>query len=385
MRPGGGQTQRGSFFTCAPASGYDFRMDVDGVDLSPALRRLYGVEPKATLHKLKGDASSRSYYRLTLDESARVPGKPERLVVMRLPEDALKSDEGGGQERIVELPFIDVQRLLARRGIPVPAVYLDDTRGRVLLLEDLGDETFAARLERTDRGQWPRLYAEAIELLARMHRACAEGTAADSIAFARRFDRALLRWELDHFREWGLEALTGPLEPRERAVVDRSFEALCDAITALPEGFVHRDYQSRNLMWAEGNRLTVIDFQDALRGPAVYDLCALLCDSYVALEQDEQTALIERYASFAGLHAAAARALHGAFWQVAAQRKLKDAGRFVFIDRVRKNPDFLRFFPQSLRYAGRALRILGHDELSDLLAQKLPGFPDRVAVPAATS
>jgi aminoglycoside/choline kinase family phosphotransferase len=82
---------------------------------------------------------------------------------------------------------------------------------------------------------------------------------------------------------------------------------------------------------------------------------------------------------------AATRALHAAFWRVAAQRKLKDAGRFVFIDRVRGNPDFLQFYPQSLRYAGRALRALGQRELLELLERRLPGFPDQAFVPEATS
>ena len=36
------------------------------------------------------------------------------------------------------------------------------------------------------------------------------------------------------------------------------------------------------------------------------------------------------------------------------QRKLKDAGRFVFIDRVKKNPGFLPSIPASLRYVREA-------------------------------
>jgi aminoglycoside/choline kinase family phosphotransferase len=85
------------------------------------------------------------------------------------------------------------------------------------------------------------------------------------------------------------------------------------------------------------------------------------------------------------MNPSATASLHTAFWRVAAQRKLKDAGRFVFIDRVRGNPDFLRFFPQSLRYAGRALRVLGRTALLEQLARLLPGFPDQLTVPAAVS
>ncbi|MFI5307556.1 MAG: aminoglycoside phosphotransferase family protein [Polyangiales bacterium] len=359
-------------------------MDADGVDLSPALRRLCGgVLPKATLHKLRGDASTRSYYRVRLVDA---PGTaPQSLIAMRLPEDVLGSDEGQASHAPTELPFVDVQRMLAARGLPVPRIFVDDTQGRVLLLEDLGDETFAARLDRVPRSEWGALYGKAVDLLVSMHRACALGAPAESIAFRRSFEPTLLRWELDHFAEWGLSALIGALPEAEHAALDAELSALCESLVALPQGFVHRDYQSRNLMWAPGDRLTLIDFQDAMQGPAVYDLCALLCDSYVALELPEQQAAIDRYAAGMDLTAEATGALHVAFWRVASQRKLKDSGRFVFIDRVRGNPDFLRFYPQSMRYAGRALRMAGRTALYGQLQRLLPGFPDALPVPPAAT
>lgn len=56
------------------------------------------------------------------------------------------------------------------------------------------------------------------------------------------------------------------------------------------------------------------------------------------------------------------------------QRKLKDAGRFVFIDRVRKNPSFLRWIPASIGYVREALAV-APDELGalrDLLGRRVP-------------
>ena len=63
--------------------------------------------------------------------------------------------------------------------------------------------------------------------------------------------RELLDWELDHFREWGLEALFGELEPHARRSIDETFERLASVIEGMPYGFVHRDYQSKNLMVSE--------------------------------------------------------------------------------------------------------------------------------------
>lgn len=361
-------------------------MIADGVDVAPALARLYGRVPDgAGIEKLRGDASMRSYYRVRVSDACAVPaGAPRSLVVMRLPQDALASDEATAADRPAELPFVDVQRLLASHGVRVPRIWVDDTIHRVLLLEDLGDETFEARVAGSPPARVYALYTQAVDLLAQMHRALAPPfDPALSIAFRRRFDRDLLRWELDHFREWGIEALHGALPAPDRRALDAAFDALADAVVALPIGFVHRDYQSRNLMFTPDGPLCVIDFQDALLGPYCYDLVALLCDSYVALDAPLQTAMRRRYAERMGLDAAAQAEVDRAFWLVAAQRKLKDAGRFVFIDRVRGNPDFLRWFPPSLVYAGRALAALdGFGALAALLARLVPGFPDAVVVPA---
>jgi hypothetical protein len=216
-------------------------------------------------------------------------------------------------------------------------------------------------------------YEAAVDLLAELHTAM--WPIPDGCEAAHReFDVALLRWELDHYREWGAEALLGPLDPGRRGRLDAAFDALAAEIAELPRGFVHRDYQSRNLMvTADAPRpksLVVIDFQDALAGPRVYDLVALLNDSYVDVPFGLQRRIIARYADRRGLDAAA---LAREFELVTVQRKLKDGGRFVFIDRVRGNPSFLPFVDVSFGRVRAALgRLDGHAALKSALAETDP-------------
>jgi aminoglycoside/choline kinase family phosphotransferase len=364
------------------------RVADDGPELEAALRRLYGASPpRFDLARLKGDASTRSYYRLRVTDPSfggQPGGAPRSLIVMHLPADGLRSDEGAGGEKPLELPFLEVGRLLSSRGVPVPEVYLSDLSRRIVLLEDLGDRTLETLLLEQERGQWPGSYRPAVDLLARMHVAC-EKPDPSCIAYRRAFDRELLSWELDHFRQWGLEALFGPLNEGDRAELQGYFDRCLDALVRIPAGFVHRDFQSRNLMLAprgDEPELVVIDFQDALQGPRPYDLVALLCDSYLEIDLDLQEEMIARYASRMELRGERARDFRGAFWTVAVHRKLKDAGRFVFIDRVRKNPDFLPYYPQSLCYVDRALdRLEGMNGLRELLGRLIPGFPDGVSEP----
>ena len=125
-----------------------------------------------------------------------------------------------------------------------------------------------------------------------------------------------------------------------------------------------------------GGAQAVIDFQDALLGPRQYDLVALLRDSYVELEPGLVEAMLRRYLD--RFHEAGGPRFEYApfravFDLLTVQRKLKDAGRFVFIDRVKKNPGFLVSIPASLRYVKEAFaRRPDLCELQDVLGRHVP-------------
>jgi aminoglycoside/choline kinase family phosphotransferase len=338
--------------------------------LSALLDTLYKTHASGTLQALRGGISTRRYRRFQPDPALATG--PVSLIVMQLPDEP--SD---GPAREQAQAFIDVQHWLHANGIAVPALYLHDLPHGLMLLEDLGEETFEARLHGEPHAAWSQHYATAIDLLARMHSAAArEYDSSACIALRKFYQPSLLRSELDHFREWGIEALQGQLMAAEREELDAHFDALTSALVALPRGFVHRDYQSRNLMWAPDGRLVVIDFQDAFMGPAAYDLVALLCDSYVVIDRELQSAMLQRYAAQRAFSAAESAELQRGFALCAVQRKLKDAGRFVYVDRVRQLPDFLAFYPGSLVYVARELASLpDFAKLTALLARCVPNWP----------
>jgi len=319
----------------------------------------------APVRRLAGHASLRSYW--------RVGTPPASHVVMVLPPDAKPEEvtKGGAP---AESPFVDVQRYLSGLGVRVPRILAFEEAEGLMVLEDLGDEMLETRLL---AGEAPEpLYERAVDQLARL-RAAAEDRPTGSIAFTRSFDHDLYRWELDHFREWLLEAWKGAsLSPGEREIVDRHFERIARALDAEPKGFTHRDYQSRNLMVLPGGEQVVIDFQDALLGPRQYDLVALLRDSYVELEPELVEAMLRRYLDRLAAEGGP-RLEYGPFREVfdllTVQRKLKDAGRFVFIDRVKGNPGFLVSIPASLRYVREAFaRRPDLAELHEVLARHVP-------------
>jgi aminoglycoside/choline kinase family phosphotransferase len=302
----------------------------------------------AELTTMTGDASSRRYHRVTVRG-----GNPSSLVVMELPDDPLKSEEAS-KTKATELPFLNVHRYLAKGGMAVPKIYRDDTAAGFLYLEDLGDVTLESVVLPAKPNQRREYYELAIDDLISLQRYAAGHPDPSCIAFGRAFDHDLLLWELHHFREWLLEADRGAkLTPAENDTVEEAFTRIARTLADQPLGFVHRDYQSRNLMVQGGPKLRVIDFQDALMGTRVYDLVALLRDSYVELAPELLNELLDLYAERVG--ATDRKEFRRLFDLQTTQRKLKDAGRFIFIDRVKKNPKFLPSIPSSLKYVREAL------------------------------
>lgn len=201
-----------------------------------------------------------------------------------------------------------------------------------------------------------------------------------TIAHQKSFDASLLRWELDHFTEWGLQAqygeeITNAFDEDINALFTHIVEALLD----IPQTLVFRDYQSRNIM-VKNDDFHLIDFQDALMGPCIYDLVALLRDSYINLPTDMVDDLVDYYAQQGQARGLAwcddPQQVKRWFYLQTVQRKLKDAGRFIFIDRVKNNPSFLQYYTPSLGYVHHALAQLPElQHLGDILGKLEPQWP----------
>lgn len=345
--------------------------ELDMKKLEALVAHATGASPTRT-EAMPGGASTRKYF--------RVSAAGESLVAMFVPEGG-KPEEIGKHASVHRWPFLEVRDLLEERGVDVPRVVAEDTPSGWLVLEDLGDDTLANFLLR-EPSQKRACYTRAVTDLARAQKAL-DPLPEGSIVRERAFDHDLLLWEIEHFREWGLEARGVALSPEDRASFDRIAERLAARIASWPRGFVHRDYQSRNLMVRGGaggagfSSLAWLDFQDALLGPRIYDMVALLNDSYQEFDRPFVEARLDEYASAMGMTAAERESLSTEFDYMTVQRKLKDAGRFVFIDRVKQNPSFLRFVVPTVRkVAGSLERLREKDrdmaELFALLRRLLP-------------
>jgi N-acetylmuramate 1-kinase len=319
--------------------------------------------------QMTGGASTRRFFRIPMRSRSAVA-----MFVPGAPTHEIQKDPAHPRR----WPFLEVRDLLADRRIRVPTILADGTDHGWLLMEDLGDDTVANYLLKHP-DQKRAVYQKAVRDLARAQRELA-GLPHESIVRSRAFDHDLLRWEVDHFREWGLEARGIQLSPEDRQLFDQIADRLAARIASWPRGFVHRDYQSRNLMVIQGGteplELAWIDFQDALLGPRVYDLVALLSDSYQTFDPAFIEERLDEYAAHMGVGTGERAQIRREFDFVTVQRKLKDAGRFIFIDRTHSNSTFLDFVEPTIRKARAAMDRLKDDpdmaSLGALLDRVLP-------------
>ncbi len=326
-----------------------------------------------TLAPLPGDASNRRYFRLGLSG-----GHSAILMQLAEPEAFKQSEEAvSGAVAVTELPFLNVHRHLARAGVAVPALYYYDQAAGLLYLEDFGDLLLVQACREGRNAEMARHYHRAIETLVRIHTTATSPADPTCVAFHRAFDVPLLMWEFDHFLEYGVVARHGkPMCAEDFQPVRGAFQTIAELIAAQPRVFTHRDYHSRNLM-VTGDRLGVLDFQDALLGSAGYDLASLLRDAYIALDESLIDELIATYLDRmqqAGAGLGDRASFRRLFDLTSIQRNLKAAGRFVYIDRVKKNPKFLADIPRVLGYVRRNLAT--YPELATLRKHLTPYVPE---------
>jgi hypothetical protein len=367
-------------FTLSPAQGPTFRnARVTGhgacaakAERILAMRRFldgngFGA---ARRRRIQGDASTRSYERLSRDGvSYMFMNSPKRP-------DGPPLRDGKPYSRIAHLaedvtPFIAMALALRARGFSAPAILAADRAAGFAVIEDLGDDLIVA-------GQPPApveaRYAAAIDVLATLHRQ----TLPETLPVEPGVDYALPRYDIDALLieaellpDWYLPKLDAPLSPAQRDAYGARWREALAPVLQMPATWVLRDFHSPNLLWLaerEGvARVGLLDFQDAVLGPAAYDVASLLQDARTDVPEAMEIALLSRYAGArraadAGFDAAA---FARAYATLAAQRASKILGIFARLDRRDGKPQYLRHLP---RVWGYLQRSLAHPALAPLAA-----------------
>jgi hypothetical protein len=324
----------------------------------------------ARRQRLQGDASTRIYERLTLDA--------QTTILMNAPRrpDGPPVRDGKPYSAIAHLaedvvPFVALAAGLRDRNLSAPAVFHADLANGLLILEDFGD----ARIV-TSHGPAPIVnrYEVALDALAALHRQ----EVPEVLPVAPHLDYHIPRYDLGAFLieaellpDWYLPSAGIALPEAARAEYTELWRAALQSALAAPPSWVLRDYHSPNLLWladrADIARIGVLDFQDALIGPAAYDVASLLQDARVDVPEEMELSLLGRYARARRKHDPDfdAAGFIRIYATLAAQRASKVLGIFARLDRRDRKPQYLRHQPRVFGYLRRAL---AHPALAPLAA-----------------
>ncbi|ACF12321.1 aminoglycoside phosphotransferase [Chlorobaculum parvum NCIB 8327] len=306
-----------------------------------SIRQLYPVSERASLgiRRLKGDASTRSYFRVTAPHGTAI-ACIDPAFINAAPDT---------------YPFLIVRELLATHGVRVPEVYGMSGGTGSLLLEDCGDLMLQDEIPQLDREQLSARYRQIIDLLVKIQSIRPDEKALESaIPFSLSFDHEKLMFEFDFFIEHALkDYFAGRLGESAIGRLREEFLAITDLLV-LPEHFVlnHRDFHCRNIMLFR-NEPVIIDFQDARMGLPQYDAVSLLRDSYVRLDAN----LVEELKRYHfeqlrqhGLTTMSEEEYRRLFDLMAFQRNVKAVGTFCYQTSVVGNSSFEADIAPTLGY-----------------------------------
>lgn len=263
--------------------------------------------------------------------------------------------------------FVAIGRHLYDKGISVPRIYQADSFAGLALVEDLGNVHLqSVVLGSGNPHEILTWYEKAVRLLIDLSVAGGSGFDPSWTFQTPVYDKTLIlekecRYFVEAFLNHYLNLDIQVEELREE------FDALAEqALNGAMNGFMHRDFQSRNIM-VKNDSLYAIDFQGGRIGPLQYDLASLLIDPYVNLGQSLQDRILEIC-----IQALSARifldpiSFTSSYRYCRITRNLQILGAFGYLTRVKGKVAFDAYVPA-------ALRMLNHS-LSPRLASEFPGL-----------
>ena len=307
-----------------------------------------------TLRLASADASFRRYLRIDTAFTAAM-GTPKSYIIMDAPP---------AQEDCK--PFVKVADLMREAGVSAPSVLAWDGAEGFMLLSDMGTHTMLDVLLDTtvplcalDTVGQPStaqhdLYIDAVDALIGWQLSSKPGV----LPF---YDDALLSRELALFPDWYVaqhrgmavdSTMAGKLDDMFAHIKASNLESLGGARV-----FVHRDFMPRNLMVSDQatQRLSVLDFQDAVYGPITYDIASLMRDAFLSWEEDFVLDITVRYWQKARKAGLPVGDDFGEFYRavewMGLQRHLKVLGIFARLTLRDGKPKYLADTPRFIKYA----------------------------------
>ena len=275
--------------------------------------------------------------------------------------------------------FLEFSRHFRRHGLPVPEIYTEDLNQGAYLEEDLGDTTLFEFLSGHREGatiapEAVAAYRNVVAVLPRFQVEAGRDVNYKVCYPRASFDRQSIAWDLNYFKYYFLRLAGIPFSEQ---ALEQDFSRLTKfLLSASRDYFLYRDFQSRNVMWRDGQPF-FLDYQGGRKGALQYDIASLLYDAKADLTPELRQQLLDHYldslAAFVDLDRSEFMQYYYGYVYV---RIMQALGAYGFRGFYERKEHFL----QSVPYALKNLRWLLHNiELPIALPTLLEAFKSMVA------
>ncbi len=239
--------------------------------------------------------------------------------------------------------FIKIARMLHDSGIHTPDILAVDEREGFVLLEDLGDVTVNRALDQ-ESGQ-KRLYEAATDVLISMR----DQIDPCNTLNLPKYKDSYIRKGRQRIVDWYIPAIRKEMNGDD--LLSGYLAAWDDVTAVLPSpqiGFIHGDFHPGNLMLLPDDTCGVLDFQDAMWGPAAYDLVNLLENIRRDVPDEIKEEMIIRYGG--------GEEFRAWFRVMGTQFHCRIIGQVLRLAIVSGKSDLLKYMPRIQKYLIEGLK-----------------------------
>jgi len=311
-----------------------------------------GEDPGTSdLRAIPADGSRRSFWRI-------LPHSTDLTFI------AMTNEPVDDAARRENFAYLMIGRHLHGKGLPLPRIHAYHMEKGWFIMEDFG--TVCLQEAASTREDRSFLYERVVEVLFRLQIEGSRGFNPSWTCQTEKYDAFVMRrYESDYFMDAFLCNYLGL--KKEWPELESPFTYLAGkASRAESHFFLHRDFQSRNIMVMD-NRIGVVDWQGGRSGPLAYDLASLLIDPYARLSEEEKGRIYQRYTKLMEeIFPELVESFNLYFPYLAIQRNLQILGAFSFLSQVRKKTHFRDYIAPALITLRNLLVELEDAELSPL-------------------
>jgi len=224
----------------------------------------------------------------------------------------------------------------------LPRIYANDPKNGLILEEDLGEVTLKQFCidNAADISAIEKMYRKAIGALRAWQNL---DISASDIIPSRSMDKEMFLWESGYFAE---HCVVGFFD-KKNLLTDQWEEErikMASHADSLHKTFLHRDFQSENILIHDG-KIRFVDFQGARLGPPHYDAASLLFDPYITqLSGESINNLLDYY-----LVKKDEQTEKDNFYLCAAQRLMQALGAYGNLSLNKGKPRYKQFIPLALQ------------------------------------